>query len=178
MVTPAGTPAWTRAADHEDYGGHTNKKNYQSLGVINARTDVGAEAITRIAADMAAVARTGAFFSASILCHDGSPDDPTIENALMMTGVRTSSYEGDAPPTGFPGVTRSGTGHVVITFASSYTDAYGVSASFTPRIVALSCGGTTFADATYVISGQTVVVRVFDAAGSALGDKRFSVQVW
>lgn len=178
MVTPAGTPSWTRAADHEDYGGHPNKTNYQSLGVINPRTDVGAEAFARLSADVAACVRTAAFLSASILCHDGSPAAPTVEAALLQTGVRTASYEGDAPPTGFPAVARNGTGHVTLTFAASYTDAYGVSASFTPTMVAVSCGGTTFADATYEISGQTVIVHIFDDAGAALADKRFSIQVW
>lgn len=176
-ITPAGRPAWSRAADHTDYGGALNKANYQSQGVVNPRTDVGAEAITRMAADLSAIVRTADFFEADITCHDGSPDDPTINSVLMMTGVRASSYEGDAPPTGFPGVVRNGTGDVTITFASTYTDPYGVSEAFAPAFVHVSMQGTAFADATYVISGQTVRIRVFDAAGSALGDRRFTVTV-
>jgi hypothetical protein len=177
-TTPAGRPAWSRTADHANYGGNVNKANYQSQGVVNPKTDVGAEAIARLTADLAACARTGSFLDATILCNDGSPGAPTVESALMMTGVRTASYAGDAAPTGFPAVARNGTGDFTITFASSYDDPYGVAEAFVPRGVLVSCHGTTFADATWVISGQTVRIRVFDAAGSALADRRVSVVVW
>lgn len=177
MTTPAGRPAWARTVDHADYGGHVNKTNYQSQGVVNPRTDVGAEAIARMTADLAAVVRTAEFFEATILCNDASPAAPTVESVLMMTGVRTSPYAGDAPPTGFPTVTRNGTGDFTITFAASYSDAYGISEPFTPTHVGYGLHGTSFADATWVISGSTVRVRVFNAAGAALGDRRITVTV-
>jgi hypothetical protein len=177
-TTPSGRPAWSRSADHGNYGGHTEKRNYQSQGVVNPKTDVGAEAIARLTADLAACVRTAPFFDATILCNDGSPAAPTVESALMMTGVRTASYAGGAAPTGFPAVARNGTGDFTITFAASYDDPYGVSEPFVPRGVIVSNQGTTFADSTWVISGSTVRVRVFDAAGSALGDRRVSVVVW
>jgi hypothetical protein len=94
-----------------------------------------------------------------------------------MTGVRTSSYEGGAAPTGYPSAARNGTGDVTFTFAASYSDPYGVSYAFTPTHVEFGFHGTTFVDASYVISGSTVRVRCFDAAGSALGDRRITIIV-
>jgi hypothetical protein len=177
-IVPSGSPAWARTADHSHYGGHVAKKNYQSQGVTNPRTDVGAEAIVRQAADTAAAVRTAKFASITFLNNDGTPDAPTIESVEMMTGVLEADYEGDAPPTGFPGATRSGTGHVVFTFASTYTDEYGVVAAFAPRRAHATGHGATFVNCTATVSGQTVIVRCFDAAGTALADKRVTLTVW
>lgn len=176
-ITPAGFPAWSRTADHTVYGGNLQKANYQAQSVVNPRTDMGAEALCRAAADLEAVVRTADFAVITYLNHDGTPAAPTIESVYMMTGVRTASYEGGAAPTGFPSAARNGTGDVTFTFAASYTDAYGVSYAFTPTHVHLGFQGTTFLDATWVISGSTVRVRCFDAAGSALGDRRITLVV-
>jgi hypothetical protein len=177
-TTPAGRPAWSRTAAIEDFGGHLNKVNFQSQGVVNPRTDVGAEAIARQSADQVACSRTAPFVELVAECNDGSPAAPTVEYAAMMTGVRTSSYEADAPPTGFPSATRGGSGHVVFTFESEYEDEYGIAEAFTPRGAHVTCEGATFADGTYEISGQTVIVRIFNAAGTPLADRRFSLSVW
>jgi hypothetical protein len=177
-ITPAGLPAWTRTADHTVYGGNLQKQNYQSQGVINPRTDVGAEALARLTADAEATTRTCPFAVLTYLNHDGSPAAPTIESAYLMTGVRASSYEGNAAPTGFPSAARNSTGKVTFTFAASYSDPYGVSAAFTPSHVVLGMQGTTFLDATWSISGSTVAVSCFDAAGAAVGDRRITLVVW
>lgn len=176
-VTPTGLPAWTRTADHTIYGGHLQKANYQSQGVVNPRTDVGAEAIARMSADLAAVVRTAPFGEFTFLNRDASPLAPLVECAYMMTGVRTASYSGDAAPTGFPSAARNGTGDVTFTFAATYADAYGVVAAFTPTHVTLGMHGTTFLDADWVISGSTIRIRCFDAAGAALGDRRITLVV-
>jgi hypothetical protein len=186
-TVPTGRPAWSRTTDHTDYGGDLGKKNYQNQGVVNPKTDVGAEAITRLAADLMASVRTAPFLVCSIACQDtqhivsggteAGPDAPLFGDVLMQTGVRTASYVGSAPPTGFPSAARNGTGDFTITFASSYSDPYGVSEPFTPQSVIVCCQGTTFANATATISGSTVRVRVFDAAGAALPDRRVSVVV-
>jgi hypothetical protein len=176
-TTPQGLPAWSRAADHTSYGGHLQKQNYQSVGVVNPRTDLGAEALCRLAADLEAVVRTAEFLVLTYLNNDGSPAAPTIESVYMMTGVRTVPYAGDSAPTGFPSAARNGTGDVTFTLASSYADAYGVSQSFTPTHCRLGFHGTTFLDATWVISGSTIRVRSFDAAGAAVGDRRITLVV-
>lgn len=177
-ITPSGLPAWTRTADHTVYGGHLQKQNYQSQGVINPKTDFGAEALARLAADAEATTRTCPFAVITYLNHDGSPAAPTIEAANLMTGVRTSSYEGNAAPSGVPSAARVSTGKVTFTFAASYADPYGVSAAWVPTQAILGMHGTTFLDATWSISGSTVTVCCFDAAGAALGDRRITLSVW
>lgn len=178
MVVPTGNPAWARSVSHEDYGGHEDKTNYQSIGVVNPRTDVGAEGFSRQVSDQAAAVRTSEFAVLTYLNNDTGTDPPTIEAAHLMTGIASNSYEGDAPPNGFPSAVRNGDGDVTFTFESSYPDEYGVSADWSPVQAQVSCHGTTFAHANYVISGQTVRVRVFDAAGAALIDKRVTLVVW
>lgn len=177
-ITPTGNPAWTRSVSHEDYGGSVNKQNYQSIGVVNARTDVGAEGFSRQVSDQAAAVRTAEMGVFTYLNNDTGTDPPTIEAALLMTGIAANSYEGDAPPTGFPSAARNGDGDVTFTFAASHTDEYGVAAAWAPTQCTVSCYGSTFADATYEISGQTVRVRVFDAAGAAETDRRVTLVVW
>jgi hypothetical protein len=177
-ITPSGSPAWARTADHSHYGGHTDKRNYQSQGVTNPRTDVGAEAIVRQAADTAAAVRTAKFASITYTNNDSSPAAPTVSGLEMMTGIVQSPYAGDAPPTGFPGAVRVGAGHVKFTFASSYTDEYGVAASFSPRRAKASGHGSAFVNCTCVVSGQDVDVYCWDAAGVALAGKTVTLTVW
>src|SRR5262245_3366112 len=136
-TVPTGLPAWTRTATHEQYGGHANKADYQGQGVVNPRTDVGAAHIARMAADLEAAVRTAPFAVLTIKNQDTQherldsggrgtgfidpgPDAPLIESPFMMTGVRTMSYAGAFPHTGFPPAARNGTGDVTLTFASSY----------------------------------------------------------
>jgi hypothetical protein len=176
-ITPAGLPAWSRSADHTYYGGHPNKANYQSQGVVNPRTDVGAEAITRFSADLAATVNTSPFAILTYLNDDAGPSAPTIESAHMMTGVRTTSYEGDAAPTGFPSAARNGNGDVTFTFAATYMDPYGVEHAFTPTHVTFGFHGTAFLDATYVISGSTIRIRCWDASAGALSNRRITIVV-
>ena len=176
-MTPDGSPAWTRVATHTDYGGNVDKQNYLSRGVIDALTDVGAEALCRMAADLEAVVRTCPFATITYLCNDSSPAAPTIEIVYMMTGVRLVSYAGDAAPTGYPSAARNGNGDVTFTFASSYSDPYAVSGAFAPSHAVASLHGTTVGEPVVAISGQTVRVRAFNGA-SALQDKRITLQVW
>lgn len=186
-VTPTGLPAWSRTADHTIYGGHTQKANYASQGVVNPRTDMGAEAIARLAADLAAVVRTAPFCVLTYLNQDtthlvnGVPTAgaaaPYVESAYLMTGVRTSPYTADVAPTGFPSAARNGTGDVTFTFAPTYTDPYGIEHAFTPTHVVLGFHGTAFLDATWVISGSTIRIRCFDSAAAALADRRITVKV-
>jgi hypothetical protein len=176
-VTPSGSPAWTRTADHTQYGGDTNKTNYMSQGVIDARTDVGAEQLARLAEDLAACARTAPFATLTYTCNDTSPAAPSIAAAFLMTGVNTAGYEGDAAPSGFPSAARNGNGDVTFTFASSYTDAYGVSGALTITNLYATVHGSTAAYATTERSGSTVRVRAWNSSGTALSDATISLEV-
>lgn len=177
VVVPTGSPAWTRTADFSSYGGHASKENYLGRGPIDALTDVGAEEFSRAAADLAAVARTAPFAVITYLNNDTAPAAPTIEYAYMMTGIRTTSYAGASAPTGFPSASRSSDGVVVFTFASSYTDEYGIPGAFVPRHVIPGLMGTTPGMVTWEIIGSTVTLRVFNDAGVALTNRRVTFKV-
>lgn len=177
-VVPTGLPPWSRTASHTQYGGNVDKRNYMGIGPVDALTDVSAEQFCRAAADLASAVRTLPFCLMKILCNDTSPAAPTIELVNMMTGIRTTSYAGDAAPAGFPSAARNGNGHITVTFDSSYADEYGVEADFAPTQANTTVHATAHRVAPVVISGQTVQVRVYDAAGSAVSDPRFTLAVW
>ncbi len=147
-ITPTGSPAWSRTASHDIYGGHVDKVNYQSQGVTNAKTDVGAEGICRAFADLASVTRVGAFGRYRITCNDSSPGAPTIACVHQMTGVRLTSYVGDSAPAGFPSATRNGNGDITITWPASFSDPYGVAEATNIQHVHASPNGTTAFTAT------------------------------
>jgi hypothetical protein len=180
-IIPTGQPAWTRTASHTNYGGHVNKRNYLSRGKIDALTDVGAEEICRMAADLEAIARTAPFATITFLCNDTFPlsgDAPTIETAMLMTGVRLTSYAGGAPPTGYPSAARNGDGDVTFTFDASYSDAYGVAGAFAIKHAVGNVHGTTAGEAVFeILTATTLRVRLFDGA-SALVDPRATIMVW
>lgn len=176
-ITPTGAPAWTRTVDFRHYGGNASKENYLGRGAIDALTDVAAEEFSRMTADLAAAVRSADFATLDITCNDTSPAAPTINYAALMTGVRTSSYSGGSPPSGFPSAARNGNGDVTITFAASYTDEYGVVGAFTPKTVIVAVNGSGFRTYTYEISGQTVRIRIADLSGVAVLDHRFFVEV-
>lgn len=177
-ITPNGLPAWSRSADHIVYGGNLYKTNYQSQSVVNPRTDLGAEALCRMAADLAAVVATCPMAVVTLKSNDASPAAPTILAVNMMTGVRASSYAGDAAPTGFPSGARVSTGKNTLTFSASYADAYGIVQPFAPTHCTIGPQGTSFLDVSWSISGSVVTLACFDATGAALGDRTFSVAVY
>lgn len=180
-TTPSGNPAWVRSNDHTNYGGHVNKKNYNDVPIVNPKTDVGAEHLTRIAADLAAVAKMADFAVLNITMGSGS-DTPTVNQCRMMTGIYTGSgYTGTSPPTGYPSVVGVQNGVADITFASSYSDAYSVSGTFAPSfaraglaVYGASASGTV-AHA-WPSGSDSVRVRVETASGSGVPNE--SVSVW
>jgi hypothetical protein len=169
-IVPAGLPAWTRTAHHTTYGGDVNKRNYMSQGAIDPLTDVTAEQLVRIAADLAAAVRTAPFAVLTLTLDDVTPGPPTVESCLLMTGAQTTPYVGNAPPTGFPAVTRIGAGHARITFAASYLDPYAVEGDFDIR--QHKAGGHDGAAATTLRVSATVL-DVFVSGGDAA-----TVTVW
>lgn len=179
-IIPSGLPAWTRTASFETYGGHTEKENYLGEGAINAKTDVAAEEFSRMVADAAAMARTAPFMVAMFSCDDSTPGAPLVEYVAMMTGIQTTWYTGDAPPTGFPLFERVSDGIITITFASTYTDEYGVVGDFTPRIAQASArgSGTPFRTARASASGQVVQIAIVDGAGTPIANAPASIVVY
>lgn len=176
-ITPSGSPPWARQTSHADYGGHLNKRNFMSLGVVNALTDVGAEEFVRACSDLAAVCRTASMWVITYECNDTIPAAPTIEVAYGMTGVRLVSYEGDAAPTGFPSAARNGNGDVTFTFESSYSDDYGVSAGWLPTFAETGLHGSVGGTAPFVIVGSTVRVAAIRHDGVAISDARITLEV-
>ncbi len=179
-ITPAGYPAWSRTASFESYGGNVNKRDYGGQGAINPYTDVSASQFSRMVSDIAAITRTAAFGEMTVLCNDTVPGVPTIEVVELMTGVRTSSYAGGSAPTGFPSGARNGNGHTTITFASDYTDEYGIQHAlsiFGAHATAHATSGV-HRNATVELVGQTIVVRVTNDAGAAVSDARFTLEIW
>ena len=178
QIIPTGVPAWLRQNNFASYGGHLEKKNFASRGAINPKTDVSAEAFSRIAADLAAVALVAPFGVFTILCDDSTPGPPTVEYASMMTGTRSSSYLGNAPPTGFPSVARNGNGDFTMTFAATYTDPYGVAGALELKNPKPTLVGSTPGSAqAEILTATTLRVRAFVLAGTALSNARVSLNV-
>lgn len=177
-ITPDGSPAWARNVAHTTYGGSVDKTNYQSQGVTNARTDVGAEAFVRLTEDAAAAVRTADFCVVTFTPDDGTPDDPTVHHVEQMNGVRSTDYDGGNAPAGFPAVERVSDGVYDVTFTATPSDDYSQSYALTIEHAEAVAHGSTAAIVTVDITAANVVrVRVFDAAGSALADTKVTLSV-
>lgn len=176
-ITPTGDPAWVRNVEHTTYGGHTDKTNYQSRGVVNALTDVGAEGFVRMVSDLAAVVRTLPFCVINITGRDSGAGDVLVNRVNLQTGTTAVAYAGASPPTGFPTVTLIGSGHYRITFDATYSDDYSVSGAFAPTHCVLGLEGSTPYDLSYDVSGSLVDVYV-TSSGAPILDQTLSVAVW
>lgn len=185
-ITPTGSPAWVRNADHTTYGGDTEKANWKGIGVVNPKTDVGAEAFTRMCSDLAAVVLTAPWAEITLLMDDATPDDPTVEVCNLMTGVRSSSYAGGSPPDGFPTVTRVSDGVAKIAFSAAPEDPYSVAGTLALNHATVSVQSNTAACATYALSdensdGSNDAVTVYvwtPSTGAAATSKRVTVTVY
>jgi hypothetical protein len=146
--------------------------------VIDPTTDVSATELARLAADMEAIVRTMPFAVITYLNNDGSPAAPTIESVYLMTGVRSTSYAGDAAPSGFPSAARNGSGDVTFTMSATYSDPYSVSAAFSIGHLSASARGTVFCQPMpQKLTATTFRVRCFNSGG-ALADQRVTVEVY
>lgn len=173
-IVPSGNPAWSRSNGHTAYGGNVNKVNYQSVGTVNPRTDVSAENICRMAADLAAVARTCPFSAMRFTCDDVTPAAPTIDSYYAMAGSQ-------------PTATRNGPGDVSFEWANSYMDDYSVSAN--ANIMGAIATVHSVAAADYIATvelidgdadgvNDTVRVRVVDGAGAAVLNPTVTLTTW
>lgn len=178
-ITPSGSPPWMRVNSLVHYGGDINKENYLSRGAIDALTDVDAAQFSRLAADVAALQRVMPFCTMTFLCSDSSPAAPTVEYVHMQTGNTSIAYLGSAPTTGFPSLARNDNGDVSITFASTYSDPYGVSGTFAITSAIPSLIGSTAGEVVAEVVSSTVLrIRAYSTAGVLLVNPRITVSVW
>ena len=172
-ITPSGNPAWVRSNDHTAYGGHANKANYASVDSVNPRTDVNAQNLTRIAADIAAIARTAPFAVMTYTNNDTGTTDPTVDSYSAMAG---------AAPTG----ARVSDGIVTFTWSSSYPDPYSVSGDIHIAGATITVHGSsdyavaiTPSDPDANGKNERVQIEVVDAStGSAATDTTVTVAVY
>ncbi len=181
-TTPAGVAPWVRSVGIADYGGNAEKTDYLGIGVVNPKTDVSAAQFLRLTNDLAAAVRTAELCTIMFTCRDsGTPDDPLVTYVGGMVWLYSSSggYDGGAPPSGYPGVTRVSDGRVRVVFASSYTDSYGVSGSVVihgavPGAVAAGIAANPVKQSALVWD----VALVTRATGAAVQDQSGVVTFW
>ncbi len=180
MTTPTGLPAWTRTAEASVYGGHDDKRDFMGQGVVNPQTDISAAEFRRLAADLAAVARTAPFAVVYLTCDDTTPADPTVNRVRQMTGVTSTSYAGASPPTGMPTVTREGDGDVTLEWEASYSDDAGVSSDINIRFAMANVAEDGDYTATVeLVDERTVRVRAFELpSGDPAEDVEIVVEVY
>lgn len=179
-VRPSGAPPWTRSATIESFGGHASKQNHLQRSAVDPLTDVDARSFARITADLTSVTRTAPFavlnFGTQVQ-PETRPGRPVpspiwvVSHAHTMTGVRVLPYAIDSvPPVGFPRVDRNGTGDYTITFATSYTDAYGVTAPFSISHVRPGSAVHTAVCRVVaeVVDAQSARVRIYDESAAPI----------
>lgn len=171
-VEPTGSPVWLRQNDHTKYGGNTEKKNYQSQDAINGKTDLSAQNLARIAADLAAVGRTAPTFVLTYTQDDTGAENPAIDSYLAMAGT---------PPAGV----RNADGDVSWTWANSYTDDYSVSGAVHIVAATATIHGSSAGDPEVEILdvntddlNEVVRVRCTDEDGNAMQDVKVTLSVW
>jgi hypothetical protein len=183
-TTPAGLPPWSKTAAIEYYGGHVNKQNLLAQDATDPRTDVTAEQLMRLSADLASIVRVSAFCVMLVTCNDTSPAAPTVHYVRMMNGVDSDGYAGGSPPTGFPTLARTGTGAFTVTFAAEPEDDYGETEYL--HLIGGIGGVSAAAEADVDIAAsdpntdtynERVTVKVFNSSG-ALGDKTLLVELF
>jgi hypothetical protein len=177
-TTPSGLPAWARTNDFTAYGGNLNKRDYNDLPIVNPQTDVSAAQISRIAADLEAVARMADFCQITVTMGSGS-EAPTVTECRMMTGIYDGAgYSGTSPPTGFPRVTGVSDGVVDITFSGAYYDAYSVASVFQPTFCGASIVSNSASLAQSMTSGtDTVRICVVNTSGTGVADQTITAWV-
>lgn len=179
-VMPAGSPFWARTNTFGHYGGHVSKAEFAGVAALGGDTDLSAADFNRLPTDVAAVSRTIPFCVISYTGRESTADDPLVSYVALPTGVYVGEpYDGGNPPTGFPGVTISGD-NAVVTFDSSYSDAYGIAQAFSPTIARPSLNDLTAGLMVRVISisGQTVTTLVVDETPTAQQDIAVTLEVW
>lgn len=180
MTVPTGSPAWARASTLQSYGGDLNKVDYGNIGVVSPKTDVSADHLRRIIADLSAVSRAAPLCKIVFVCHEAA--HPTVAFVSGMFGVYTGAgYAGGSPPAGFPSVTRSALGQYVVTLSASYSDAFGV--SYATNVNAALASVNTSAESALanpvIVSARFVYVYTFvTATSAATGEKTVTLVLY
>lgn len=191
MAIPVGYPAWTRTAAIEQYGGHLSKRNWGDTGAIDALTDVTAEQLTRLTADLAAVVRTAPICVLRIVDTNARSQTTTasladiqVVSCVCQWGVAPAAYQADTPPTGFPSVainpaTAYGRGYT-IDLGTSQDDDYGVAGTVSIRCARVESTCAGFIEVPQVLcSGATVsFVRQDASLDEWTGAADMTVTIW
>lgn len=97
-TVPTGSPAWTRTATAETYGGHAGKRNLGGVGAVNAKTDVTAEEWLRMSSDLARVVHSAPVCLISLeYTYSGGVLTVTSATVTPQWGD-TETYPGDTTP--------------------------------------------------------------------------------
>lgn len=122
----------------------------------------------RFCADLVAVKRTGPLARLFVTQDSAGPFAATV---TVYRGQNGSGL------TYAPTVTVNGAGDVTLTWPAYWTDDYQRQFPLKLRHAIPRASATTARFINHVISGQTVRVRSFDAAGAAIASN-FSLRVW
>lgn len=189
-VIPAGSPLWLRTADISQYGGDLNKRNWGGLGAVDPLTDITAAQMSRLATDVAGLARVAPLATITVV------DSNTLAHAVAQTGgltvvsarcawgVAGASYSGDSPPTGMPSVTLGATTYgwgYIVDIGATRSDDYGVSGAVTPKmfIVTLNDSSWTGAWTQQSITGASLTFTRYDGSYNWIGGGTvMTIVVW
>lgn len=129
-MTVAGSPSWTRSATAATYGGHSELEDFAAQGAVDPKTDISAAEYKRICADVAAIQRTAALARIRLVCRDTpSALPPTVKEVAVQSGLRLQQYTGNAPPSGFPTITRYANGAILVVLPATLADDFGITAA-------------------------------------------------
>lgn len=178
-TTPTGDPLWARNSDASTYGGHPEKRNYQSQDAVNPLTDVTAEEFIRLCADVAGLASVAPFAILTLTCNDATTEDPTVNSAFQSNGVSLNGYAGGFPPTGFPTCTRVSDGKVQVQWSQSQSDDYGVAYDLDLYHAHASVlGSSVFTSVVRVrVNGYTWTFEARDSASVAIPDAQMTIEI-
>lgn len=177
-VVPSGSPSWTRTADFTNYGGDLHKQDFLNRGPIDSLTDVGAASFARMTNDLAAAVRTAPL---AVITFGGViGGSPSVSWAATPSGVRVTPYPmGAGAPSGCPRVDHESVGTYLITFDSTLTDSFSVSAPFSIMSASVSPMHTSVCRGTAEMVSSTVVrARVYDASDALINPDSVGLEVW
>lgn len=152
-ILPEGNPIWSRVPSIEQYGGHLEKRDYLDIGVVNSKTDVSARQLTRMTADLAAVARVAPLLRMRITVQVGSI---SVDWCSLAWGA-DATYSGATaigPSPAYPTVSLEDN-DLVIQMPTSATDDYGVERVVVPREAIVTSGAEW--DGEDISSGRIVL---------------------
>ncbi len=122
----------------------------------------------RLCADLVAVKRTAPLAKMRISQLAGSPFTAAVETYHGQNGAGLGYA---------PSIVTNGAGDITLTFPVYWTDEYDIQHPVKLRQAVITGAETTCRFHAYVIAGQTIRIRSFDAAGAAISSA-LGVKVW